>query len=904
MVRVLRRIHNHKPATKFKMTIDLEALIRDLSGTGARSPGLHPDTGIISELRLIRVGGIAKVKENLNTRVSPVEMRQRSFYSGLFGSGQSFIFVIRGQVTPSEELQVFVALPAEFDLASGWGGALHAVFPGCETSNGPEMNGFMSELKTFYPWVATLSGNPSISFSPSSPATPEVSTGALRLEDLLSCMSGTEWAYVLQAKPVFRTVIEEGICWLAEAERTVVGTYLKKGTSEEENNPIARQAVDLIKAYTKKYIEGRSEGMWDVNAYLLAKTKPIIERAIYGACSVFAGPLSSPQPFRVHLCGTEAPVSTSVLKKPPFLLTTSEVATLAHLSDREFPGYRIKDRVRFAIAPPEQLPIVTDKKSLHIGTIVDEGRNTGVWYKLGIDSLCKHAFVAGVPGQGKTRTCFYLLHQLWEQSGIPWLVLEPSTKSEYRQLLASDTFKHVLRVFTCGHEGIAPIRINPLEVLPGIHVQTQIDMLQTLLNSAFAWVTPMPTVLNKALHRVYRDRGWDLAYGTNPEGYIPAVQPNLDDLIVTVGRLCGELGYSEEVTGNIRAGLQTRLSSLTEGGKGLMLNCRESMSMKDLLDQPTVLELAAIGDDDEKAFILGVILVKLAQFRQSEGLSRKGLRHVTVVEEAHRLLRAVPATIGTDTANSRGKLVEAFCNILAEFRAYGEGIVVVDQIPEKLAPEVVKNTNLKIIHRLVSRGDRELVGGAMNLSKDQEGFIATLQPGQAVVYSETREYPYHVQVPNHAEHRPYKNAELSNSQIYNHMLETCNLMPAYTSSFDRKTTDSCACTCGCAKCSPDIQNRVLSFLLANDRVADFSKAVSREWTGMWDFGIGIAREAGYMGGESVEAAFCALMQIGGLGGYPADVVVKMKTNLGVLRDAALEKEHLKERETPLSSSTS
>ena len=625
-----------------------------------------------------------------------------------------------------------------------------------------------------------------------------------------------------------------------------------------------------------------------MSAYLLAKTRPDIERAIHATCAAFAGPSSAPRPFRVRPCGAEESAIQHDSAVVPFLLTTSEVAALARLPDREFPGFRMKDRVRFAVAPPESAASDSEKKTLHVGTILDEGRNTGSWYKMETDTLCKHAFVAGVPGQGKTRTCFYLLHQLWEQARIPWLVLEPSSKSEYRQLLASDAFKNVLRVFTCGHEGIAPFRVNPLEVLPGIHVQTQIDTLQTLLNAAFAWVPPMPTVLSKALHRVYRDLGWDLAYGGHPRGYIPEVQPTLEDLIVTVDRLCSELGYSAEVTGNIRAGLQTRLSSLTEGGKGLMLNCRISMPMDQLLAQPTVLELAAIGDDDEKAFVLGVILLKLAQFRQSEGLSRKGLRHVTVVEEAHRLLRAVPETVGTETANSRGKLVEAFCNILAEFRAYGEGIVVVDQIPEKLAPDVVKNTNLKIVHRLVAEGDRKLVGGAMNLTEAQQKFLATLRPGQAVVYAETREYPYLVQVPNHAEHRAYKDAVVSNGQIHDHMSATCSLMPAHRSSLDGRMPDGCACPGRCTTCSPAMQKRILTFLLSNDHSEAYSSAILLGWHGMWDFGLGVAHEAGFQGKDLSQAAFCLLMQLVGLGRYPDDIAEKVRVNAGVLRDHDLE----------------
>ena len=867
------------------MTTDLEQLIRSLTDTADAQPVLQADPDLIASLRLIRILGVSKCADEATRRGSSLESKQRSFYTGLYGSGQSFVFIVRGVTVPKEELQVFVALPSMTNPTDGWDTTLQAIFSGCDTCAGPQFADFMLEIGSTHRFAAAMSGTPSIPNSRSTDKDHEVSSQNPSLEDLLSCMAGTEWAYMLLAKPAERTIIEQSIRRLAEVEKSITSKFLRKGTTEEGNNPLAKQAVDLIKAYTEKYLAGRTEGMWDVEAFLLAKTRPTIDRAIHAAYAAFAGPFSSPRPFRVQMCGDVVPAPTLDPEEVPFLLTATEVAALARFPEREFPGYKVRDQVRFAIAPPDATLEDYDPRQLLVGTILDERRETGIWYGMDMNSLCKHSFVAGVPGQGKTHTCFYLLHQLWEKSRIPWLVLEPSSKSEYRQLLASDPFKDILRIFTCGNESIAPIRINPFEVLPGVHVQTQIDNLQTLLNSAFAWVPPMPTVLNKALHRVYKDKGWDLAYGTNPKGYSPESQPTLDDLIVTVDKLCSELGYSAEVTGNIRAGLQTRLSSLTEGGKGLMLNCRTSMPMQTLLAQPTVLELAAIGDDDEKAFILGTILLKLAQFRQSEGLSRKGLRHVTVVEEAHRLLRAVPDTVGTEVANARGKLVESFCNILAEFRAYGEGIVVVDQIPEKLSPDVVKNTNLKIVHRLVAKGDRQLVGGAMNLSEVQEKFLATIRPGQAVVYSESREYPYLVQVPNHAEFRPYKNAIVSNDEIRNHMAAICKLMPARQSLLNGKMPGGSDCPGKCKACRPEIQRRVLSFLVTHDLEAECKTALAREWHGLWEFGTRNAALAGFEETETGQAAFCLLMQVVGVGGHPGEVVEKVRSNLARLRDS-------------------
>ena len=98
-------------------------------------------------------------------------------------------------------------------------------------------------------------------------------------------------------------------------------------------------------------------------------------------------------------------------------------------------------------------------------------------------------------------------------------------------------------------------------------------------------------------------------------------------------------------------------------------------------------------------------------------------------------------SVGEHQGDPRGKLVELFSQMLSEVRAYGQGILIADQVPVRLAPDVIKNTNLKIAHRLVADDDRKTMAGAMAMDDNQAMALATLSPGQAAVFSEGDETP-------------------------------------------------------------------------------------------------------------------------------------------------------------------
>ena len=434
-------------------------------------------------------------------------------------------------------------------------------------------------------------------------------------------------------------------------------------------------------------------------------------------------------------------------------LSSRDLATLSHLPKEEMPGYDVKDTARFGVCFPERnIP-----NKLFLGEIVDRGSGTGNFFGISVQDLVKHGLIVGVTGSGKTNTCLYLLDQLWKgRSKTPFLVLEPA-KTEYRSLLNVEGYDS-LQIFTLGDELTSPFRLNPFEIMDGVKLQTHIDNLRAVFNASFIMYAPMPYVLERCIHEIYTDKGWDLTTNRNRfldvnENELYAVFPTLTDLYNKVDDVVDALGYEERIMMDIKAGLKARIGSLRIGGKGSMLDTALSIPMEVLLSKPTILELQSIGDDEEKAFLMGLIIARLYEYRDLEARqkgSNIGVKHVTLIEEAHRVLtRASSDMSNLENVSTKAKAVETFCNILSEIRAFGEGVLIAEQIPVKLAQDAIKNTNLKVMHRIVAKDDRDVMGHTMNLNEKQNTYVSIMERGNAAAFSEGFGEPFLIKVPHY-----------------------------------------------------------------------------------------------------------------------------------------------------------
>lgn len=675
----------------------------------------------------IRLTRISQFWKRAGTNdASSLHQSAEDFVAGLFGQSCPWLFLLSGQPT---EIQCWFAADPNVLDGESLGSLLRSSFPDARVAPSEFDYRSIEPLKH----GLILTGTPSLKVDN------DGSPRGDQLEKLCRGLFGSNWLYLVSSEPVEAAETTRSINELSEKVKNIRATHLLKASPIDEENRTAQRYIELLEAKLKRLDRGRTSGMWNVRCAFYTDKATLLPRARHSLQAAFSGEDSLPDPVRVRPCSPQTKHDPQTEQ-----LTTSEIAALTRPLKEDFPGYEVVEYARFGVEPNRSV----DKSSVAVGEIADRGLKTGNWLRIAREDLTKHGLVTGITGSGKTNSCFWLLDQVWNAgSGVPFLVVE-SAKSEYRALAANPRFRD-LRVFTVGDDTASPLRLNPFEVPRGILVQTHIDYLKSLFSAAFVLYPPMPYVLEQSVQEVYEDRGWDVARNTNSRGDdSDRSYPTLADLAAKVPIVVDRMGYEQRITMDVKAGLLARINQLRlGGGKGAMLNTRRSVSESALFESPCLLELKQIVSDDEKAFIIGLVLIRLYEYHEIRQLKDQGLVHLTLIEEAHRLLRNVSTEQGVDSANPRGRAIEVFTNILSEIRGYGEGIIVAEQIPVKLAPDVVKNTGFKLIHRLVSSDDRELVGNTLNLDEVQMRHLATLKTGEAVAWTEHTQKAVLLQVP-------------------------------------------------------------------------------------------------------------------------------------------------------------
>ena len=395
---------------------------------------------------------------------------------------------------------------------------------------------------------------------------------------------------------------------------------------------------------------------------------------------------------------------------------------------KSVPGIVISEYSAFArdiILQDESQSLSAADKTVNAGYIYHYGKvemQTPV--NLRVDDLTKHLFVAGATGVGKSNFCYQLLDQL-DEKGIKILVIEPA-KGEYAGVFGG---KENFRVFGADVMRSALLRINPFAFPDGISTTQHIERLLSIFNTAWTMYDAMPAILKDALEKIYLDRGFDLYFGGKPDG---AQFPCFADLLTTLPEIIQKSAYSNEVKGNYTGALVTRVQSLTNGLYRMIFNQNE-IGDEILFGQNVIVDISRIGSAETKALVMGILTMRLSEYRMCEGKINSPLRHVTLLEEAHNLLRRnnTNAVGGGDLKNAS---VEMIANAIAEMRTYGEGFIIADQSPSVLDLSVIRNTHTKVFFMLPDRTDREISGDSLTLTESQKRELARLSPGVAAVY--------------------------------------------------------------------------------------------------------------------------------------------------------------------------
>ena len=523
-----------------------------------------------------------------------------------------------------------------------------------------------------------------------------------------------------------------------------------------------KNTLELIEKQIKRVEQSTALGMWDFSAYFMSES-PIIanntahmylaltqgENSYLSQSAVnlweyreerkddianimdFIRRLQHPE-FELDIAPDDPSFDPDWLMYPPHVnatvsLTGRELAYSLNLPKKSVSGLPVLESVAFGrevqkfTPPSEKAP-----KTLIAGNVYHmrkEDKNIRV--KLDIDSLCAHTFITGSTGTGKSNFIYNLLEQIYEEDKH-FLVIEPA-KGEYKNVLGG--FDDV-SVYGTNPMYTELLHINPFSFPKHINVLEHIDRLVEIFNACWPMYAAMPAVLKDAIERVYKDKGWIFS---NPAYYSDDF-PTFADLIKVLPDIMSESLYSADTKSDYSGALITRVKSLTNGINGEIFCSTKEISNEALFNKNVIVDISRVGSVETKSLIMGIIIMKLQEYRMQPDEMNENLQHITVLEEAHNLLRRTSFVQAQESSNLQGKSVEMLTNAIAEMRTYGEGFIIADQAPDMLDEAVIRNTNTKIIFRLPDEHDCELVGKSIALNDVQIKELAKLTAFVAVIH--------------------------------------------------------------------------------------------------------------------------------------------------------------------------
>lgn len=556
--------------------------------------------------------------------------------------------------------------------------------------------------------------------------------------------------------------------------RSVAKTYLNK---------FAQFTEKLTDMHCERLRKGRNLGFWNVGTYVMGYRDEDVTTVLGILRSIYSGDETYIEPIRLHLLHQNEAIKAiknfelipvihpdSITDKSEPLtkewhmlgeayqylstpLNTEELSIETSLPRKDVPGLRfVRSSVRFANNPGTNY----GKGLLPMGKIIDSGVVQGNDYSIDINSLVRHSLIVGSTGCGKTTTCKTVINEVLSRD-IPVLIIEPA-KDEYVRWAIKwnkENPKKTINIFMPGvknlevfgvkdgNRAVEQLRINPFQPAAvkdaPIDMLTRCEQLTALINASLPTSDILPVIIDEAFFTFLSEivgsefTGGDMK---QKEDY-----PKLDKVLPIARKILNGRGYSQEVSNGLAAALDTRFKYLVRGKRGDVLNVNRSTDFNKLFNQPTVINLSKIANQKDKALVMSLLMLSLYEFRISaynydekyrEKAQKNELLHMTVVEEAHNVL-AKPKADTSGVGNPQQVVADLFGNMLSEIRSYGEGLMLVDQVPTRLIDDAIRNTNYKIAHRLSAKEDVDVMASALGLRMDQQTLIPLLQQGQTVI---------------------------------------------------------------------------------------------------------------------------------------------------------------------------
>ena len=512
-------------------------------------------------------------------------------------------------------------------------------------------------------------------------------------------------------------------------------------------------------------VESGAVNVWQNDEAQVAQLREYLKRFMH---PVFARPLWAGAP-------------DSLLYTPATLVSGRELPMHLGLPTRSVHGLPVIEHAEFGRNVPDET--VPDEDKMNLGKIYHMGKSESADLILNRQAMASHTFVTGSTGTGKSNAVYHLLDEITKDGQTTFLVVEPA-KGEYKNVFGS---RADVQVFGTNPRETPLLRMNPFAFPENIHILEHIDRLVEIFNACWPMYAAMPAVLKDAIERSYQKVGWDLRNSESEKG----VFPTFFDLLDILPGVIEESHYSKDTQSDYVGALCTRVKSLTNGIYGSVLCAEDALTDEALFDCNVVVDLSRVGSMETKSLLMGILVMKLQEYRMCSSGMNSRLRHVTVLEEAHNLLRKTSAEQSQEGANLQGKSVEMLANAIAEMRTYGEGFIIADQAPGLLDMSVIRNTNTKIILRLPDEEDRKLVGKSAALKEAQIDELSKLPLGVATVYQ--NEWPEavlcqvkHYPIPENAVYcKPAEQTPVNTEFVLSHLAAGQKLEPLGVSEMEQ-----------------------------------------------------------------------------------------------------------------------
>lgn len=514
------------------------------------------------------------------------------------------------------------------------------------------------------------------------------------------------------------------------------------------HDKVVEDMLERIDKQLKRIDEFESLGMYECAAYFMSDNQYSSEVAASTYKAIMRGENSGVEIAAINSWGAYEKEKTQLIEKyvknfihpvfnyngsignievtPCSLVSGNEVAIHMGLPRRSVSGLPVIEHADFGKEVVNYDGVVS-VSGINLGQIFNMGSVCQNKVMLNKNSMAMHTFVTGSTGSGKSNTIYEIIRQN-DNLGLGYMIIEPA-KGEYKHIFGN---KPDVRVLGSNPDYSELLKINPFRFPKGIHILEHIDRLVEIFNVCWPMYAAMPAVLKDALLQSYQVCGWDLV--TSKNIYSEELFPTFLDLLAELVNVINGSAYSEEVKSNYMGSLVTRVKSLTNGLNGQIF-CANEIDNVELFDKKVIIDLSRVGSLETKSLIMGILIMRLNEHRMSNATGMNTpLKHITVLEEAHNILKKSSGTQNPEGSNVSSKSVEMISNAIAEMRTYGEGFVIVDQSPSAVDMSAIRNTNTKIIMRLPDEADRRLAGKAAGLKDEQLDEIAKLPKGVAVVY--------------------------------------------------------------------------------------------------------------------------------------------------------------------------